>query len=88
VGPAAVAHSDAGSHGSLLVEEVPTSPATASILSLRFDPAQGLPPQDAMTTPLLRLMLATDDVRLSQRLFLETSERLRAAAPGVCSSDS
>jgi len=35
-----------------------------------------------MTTPLLRLMLATDDVRLSQRLFLETSERLRAAAPG------
>ena len=41
-----------------------------------------------MTTPLLRLMLATDDVRLSQRLFLETSERLRAAAPGVCSSDS
>jgi len=61
---------------------VPTSAATASILSLHFDPAQGLPPQDAMTAPLLRLMLATDDVRLSRRLFLETSERLRAAVLG------
>ena len=34
-----------------------------------------------MTTPLLRLMLATDDVRLSRRLFLETSERHRATVP-------
>jgi hypothetical protein len=60
---------------------VPSSAVTATVISVHFDPVQVLPPTDPLTTPLLPLMLATDDVRFSRLLFIETSERLRAAAP-------
>src|SRR5712664_1801197 len=80
VGPAAVRHSDEGSHAPVRVEEIRhPRPATAATVSFTFDPVQVFPPGDKLTTPLLRLMLAADDVRFTQRLFLETSERLRAA---------
>jgi hypothetical protein len=81
VGRAAVAHSNAGNGGPVRVEEVPAWAATASVLSVHFDPKVVLPPDDPMTPPLLRLMVATDDVRFAQRLFVETSERHRAAPP-------
>ena len=62
------------------VEEVKNpSPATATFVELDFIPAQVFPPEDRMTIPLLRLMLATDDVRLAREFYVETSERLRAA---------
>ena len=62
------------------VEEVKNpSPATATFVELDFIPAQVFPPEDRITIPLLRLMLATDDVRLAREFYVETSERLRAA---------
>jgi hypothetical protein len=80
VGPAAVRHADEGSHAPVRVEEIRhPRPATAATISFTFDPVQVFPPGDRLTTPLLRLMLAADDVRLAQRLMLEASERLRVA---------
>lgn len=79
VARAATRHSDEAGGGPLRVEEVNPSPATATIVSLEFTPVQVFPVEDPMTTPLLRLMLAADDVRLARLHYVETSERLRAA---------
>jgi transcriptional regulator with XRE-family HTH domain len=46
---------------------------------VRFDPARVFPLDDPLTMPLLRLMLATDDVRAASLLFVESSQRLRVA---------
>ena len=35
-----------------------------------FDPARVFPPDDPLTVPVLRLMLATDDVRHASTLFV------------------
>src|SRR6266850_1376677 len=44
VGPAAVRHSDEGSHAPVRVEEIRhPRPATAATVSFTFDPVQGLP---------------------------------------------
>ncbi len=80
VGGAATLHSSEGSGEPVLIKEVTNPPpATATTLSFSFNPLQVFPPGDKLTTPLLRLMLATDDVRLARRLFVETSARLEAA---------
>jgi hypothetical protein len=45
----------------------------------RFKVAKLLPPEDPMTVPLLRLMMAVDDVRRAQIDFIETNVRLGRA---------
>lgn len=50
------------------------SPATARAMRVRFDPRKVFPLDDPMTVPLLRLMLATDDVRHLQKLIIRSSE--------------
>ncbi len=80
VGRAATLHSNEGSRGPVLIKEVRNPrPATATTLSFSFNPVEVFPPDERLTTPLLRLMLAADDVRLARRLFIETSGRLEAA---------
>lgn len=48
-------------------------------VQFRFKIGQVLPPGDAMTVPLLRLMMAVDDVRRAQIQMIESHERLGAA---------
>ncbi len=43
----------------------------------RFDPAHVFPPNDPLTLPLFRLMLATDDVRHASVLFVMADQQVR-----------
>lgn len=61
---------------------IPT-PATAKAILVRFELAKLFPPGNALTTPLLRLMLATDDVRFASRLVIETGQRLPSVLEGI-----
>jgi len=61
---------------------IPT-PAKAKAILIRFEPLKLFPPGDALTTPLLRLMLATDDVRFASRLMIETGQRLPSVLKGI-----
>jgi hypothetical protein len=46
----------------------------------RFDPARVFPPDDALTLPLLRLMMATDDARCACLLFVMADQQVRETA--------
>ncbi len=46
------------------------------LVAFKFRLAQVLPPADRATAPLLRLMMAVDDVRRAQIKLVEDSERL------------
>jgi transcriptional regulator with XRE-family HTH domain len=55
-------------------------PARAARVELRrFDPARVFPPAAKPTTPLLRLMIAADDVRCARNLYVDAEQRLWAA---------
>lgn len=51
-------------------------PAVASAVVGRFDPARAFPPGDPLTVPLLRLTLATGDVRRARMLFVMTNQQV------------
>lgn len=58
-------------------------PGRAARVELRrFDPPRVFPSTDDLTTPLLRLMIAADDVRFARNLYVDAAQRL-AAARGV-----
>jgi hypothetical protein len=48
------------------------------LVAFKFRLAQVLPPDDKMTAPILRLMMAVDDVRRAQIKLIEADERLGA----------
>jgi hypothetical protein len=48
----------------------------SSLVAFKFKLAQVLPPDDKATAPLLRLMMAVDDVRRAQIKLIEAIERL------------
>jgi hypothetical protein len=54
----------------------PTPPVSAVVVG-KFDPARVFPPDDPLTLPLLRLMLATDDVRHASMLFVMADYQVR-----------
>jgi hypothetical protein len=56
---------------------------TAQATLVRFEPGKLFPLGEPMTTLLLRLMLAADDVRSASILTLETSQRFALPAGGV-----
>ncbi len=58
---------------------VPT-PAVASVLIGKFDPVRVFPPDDPLTLPLLRLMLATDDARVASMLFVAEDYQVKRTA--------
>lgn len=49
------------------------------VVTFRFRLAQVLPPDDAITVPVLRLMMAVDDVRRAQIQLVEAHERMEVA---------
>src|SRR5436189_3509041 len=53
------------------------TPAVASVVVGKFDPARVFPPNDPLTLPLFRLMLATDDVRHASMLFVMADHQVR-----------
>ena len=53
-----------------------STPPIATVVVGKFDPARVLPPDDKLTLPLLRLMLATDDVRHANLLFVMANEQV------------
>jgi hypothetical protein len=53
------------------------TPERASVVVGEFDPAQAFRPDDPLTSPLLRLMLATDDVRHASVLFVMVDHQVR-----------
>ena len=55
----------------------PPTPESAPVIVSRFDPARVFPPDDPLTLPLLRLMLATDDVRHASMLFVMADHQVR-----------
>jgi hypothetical protein len=55
----------------------PPSPERASVVVSKFDPARVFPPDDPLTVPLLRLMLATDDVRHASVLFVMADHQVK-----------
>jgi hypothetical protein len=52
------------------------TPTSASVVVGKFDPARVFPPDDPLTLPLLRLMLAADDVRHAELLFIITNQQV------------
>ena len=48
------------------------------LVAFKFKLAEVLPPDDKMTEPMLRLMMAVDDVRRAQIKLVEANERLGA----------
>jgi len=52
----------------------------AWLVAFRFRVVEVLPPRDPMTAPVLRLMMAVDDVRRAQIQLVEASERLDVPA--------
>lgn len=56
------------------------TPSPARVLVARFDPARVFPPDDPITLPLLRLMLATDDARHASMLFVMADQQVRQTA--------
>ncbi len=48
----------------------------SSLVAFKFRLAQVLPPDDKATAPILRLMMAVDDVRRAQIKLIEAGERL------------
>lgn len=50
-------------------------------VTLRFKIAQVLPPNDPMTVPVLRLLMAVDDVRRAQMQLVEADQRLHTVPP-------
>ena len=56
---------------------MPAVPERASVKVGTFDPARVFPPDDPLTLPLLRLMLATDDVRHASVLFVMADHEVR-----------
>ena len=55
----------------------PPTPERAPVVVGRFDPARVFPPDDPLSLPLLRLMLATDDVRHASMLFVMADHQVR-----------
>ena len=53
------------------------TPERASAKVARFDPAAMFPPTHALTLPLLRLMMATDDARCATMLFVMADQQVR-----------
>src|SRR5260370_10175956 len=53
------------------------TPERARVIVIKIDPARGFPPDDPLTPPLLRLMLATDDVRHASILFLMADRQVK-----------
>ena len=53
------------------------TPERASVVVGKFDPARVFPPDDPLTLPLLRLMLATDDVRHASMLFVMADRQVK-----------
>jgi hypothetical protein len=53
------------------------TPERAVVKVARFDPARAFPPDDRLTLPLLRLMIATDDARGASLLFVMADEEMR-----------
>lgn len=53
------------------------TPERADVVVATFDPARVFPPDDRLTVPLLRLMLATDDVRHASMLFVMADHQVR-----------
>jgi hypothetical protein len=56
------------------------TPERAAAKVGRFDPARVFPPDDALTLPLLRLMMATDDARCACLLFVMADQQARETA--------
>lgn len=56
------------------------TPPIASVVVGKFDPARVFPPDDPLTLPLLRLMLATDDVRTASVLFVTNDYEMKQPA--------
>jgi hypothetical protein len=82
---AAAAHSDeTGARPEIIVKEIPNAfPGVARLESLEFSAAELLPSDDNLTAPLLRLMLASDDVRLTRLLYRQST---RVDDPTVAAS--
>jgi hypothetical protein len=59
---------------------MPAAPERASVKVGTFDPVRVFPPDDPLTLPLLRLMLATDDVRHASVLFVMADHQVRQTA--------
>ena len=55
----------------------PTTSGRADVVVGMFDPARVFSPDDPLTPPLLRLMLATDDVRHASVLFVMADHQVR-----------
>ena len=55
----------------------------AAVVTFRFRIAEVLPADDPMTVPVLRLLMAIDDVRRAQIYLLEAQERLIALPPAA-----
>jgi hypothetical protein len=53
------------------------TPERAVVKVARFDPPRAFPPDDRLTLPLLRLMIATDDARGASLLFVMADEEMR-----------
>ena len=53
------------------------TPERAVVKVARFDPARAFPPDDKLTVPLLRLMIATDDARGASILLAMADEQMR-----------
>jgi len=51
------------------------------VVTFRFRIAEVLPPDDPMTVPVLRLLMAIDDVRRAQIRLIEDHERIFASPP-------
>src|SRR5437773_504757 len=52
------------------------TPTAAAVVIGKFDPARVFPPDDPLTVPLFRLMLATDDVRHASVLFVMADQQV------------
>src|SRR5262245_58487643 len=52
------------------------TPSVASVKVGRFDPTRVFPPDDKLTLPVLRLMLATDDVRQASLLVATSNHQV------------
>lgn len=53
------------------------TPERAVVKVTRFDPARAFPPDDKLTIPLLRLMIATDDARCASLHLVMADEQMR-----------
>lgn len=53
------------------------TPERAAVKVGRFDPARAFPPDEKLTYPLIRLMLATDDARCARLLFVMADQQVR-----------